>query len=187
MWGSLIAAAGSLIGGFQQQSAQRSSARNQQSFQEAMSRTQYQRAVKDLKEAGLNPILAAPGGASSPGGASANPANAISPAISSAIQAKQAETAMEGIRAAGQRDRTAAALNKQNQIKVIEETKNLQKMYDRLDAEIANIKAGTENVKAKTPKAETEAEIYEEVRDAVEYLKKIIPDGSSALKELRRR
>lgn len=76
----------------------RDMAREQMSFQERMSSSSYQRSVKDLEKAGLNPLLAAPGGASTPAGAASTainpmPKDMVKGAISSAIEVKQMELA----------------------------------------------------------------------------------------------
>jgi len=72
-------------GGVQANAANRRMSREQMAFQERMSSTSYQRAVKDLEAAGLNPLLAyTQGGSSSPQGSSAQQSNVLGRTVSSA-------------------------------------------------------------------------------------------------------
>lgn len=101
MWGALTALAGpvlglagDLIGGHSAKKAQKRAnetnvqlQREQQSWEERMSSTSYQRATEDLLAAGLNPMLAySQGGASTPSvsAATVQPEDAMGKAISSA-------------------------------------------------------------------------------------------------------
>ena len=110
VWGAVIGAAasvgGALLsakGGRDTNSANAAMSREQMAFQERMRNTQYQAAVKDMKAAGINPMVAySQGGAASPGGAAIamqNPNQAFGDAagrgVQSAIAAEKLETELD--------------------------------------------------------------------------------------------
>ena len=85
--GALIGAGASFLGGRRAERVNVGMAREQMRFQERMSSTAYQRAVADMRLAGINPMMAAgQGGASTPGGARAQVQDIVTPALSSARQ-----------------------------------------------------------------------------------------------------
>lgn len=79
----------SLLGGIKANKDAKAQSAKQMAFQERMSNTAHQRQVKDLRAAGLNPILSAGGqGASSPSGAMAPIKDVLTPATQAGLSAR---------------------------------------------------------------------------------------------------
>lgn len=102
-WGEVIGGSLPIVGGAIQNASAKAFAREQMRFQERMSSTSYQRAVKDLRAAGLNPALAySQGGASSPAGAGANFSNIGEGGLSSALRVRESRAQLAFLEKQGQ-------------------------------------------------------------------------------------
>lgn len=88
-----------LLGGVMSNNANSSEASANRAFQADQTGTAYQRAVADLKAAGLNPMLAyTQGGASSGGGAQATMQNAVGSAVHTGLSAKMNNAQVENLK-----------------------------------------------------------------------------------------
>lgn len=73
-------------------------AKRNRNFQERMSSTAYQRSMTDMRLAGLNPMLAfSKGGASTPGGSTAQVTNPMGGVVSSALQTDRVLSEVENL------------------------------------------------------------------------------------------
>ena len=110
-------ALGSVLGFLGQRKANKQNialSREQMAFQERMSNTAYQRAMQDMKLAGLNPILAARQPASTPGGSSTRVDSAIGAGVAAFNNTNSALSASASNRANAAA--TNAKTHKLNQI-----------------------------------------------------------------------
>ena len=145
----------SVAGGLFRNRERRKAASRQMDFQERMSSTAHQRQVEDLRLAGLNPILSATSGASTPGGAMDQADDALTPGISTAMQAKRLRQELKNMEAnakfTDQQTKSAKAdedLKRTQQvatantaIKTAEESINLRQMWNILQSDATQRKA----------------------------------------------
>lgn len=149
---------GNIAGGLLTNASNKREAERNRSFQAYMSNTSHQREVKDLKAAGLNPLLSATGGASTPTGAQATMENVASGAISSALQAGRIKTELDVAKQGIATAESAEKLNNANATKA--------------GVEAAVLSRGI-------PKAEIQNDIYEVVKPFIKKLKGAAQEVSS--------
>lgn len=99
---ALMGGAAGIAGGLFSNAASAKQASKQRDFQYYMSNTAYRRAVKDMRRAGLNPVLAAGAPASTPGGAmgsTVNLSDAMSRGVNSALSYKTVKAGLKATKA----------------------------------------------------------------------------------------
>jgi hypothetical protein len=144
-WGTIAtAAAGGLnfLGQKGANSANMQIAQNQMDFQREMSNTAYQRAVKDMQAAGLNPMLAySQGGASSPVGASTTVQNKFSGAVQAAQAQQMQNEALKQVQSQTTVNNSVAAKNNAETLLAAQELKNRSQLEINYKADLQRILA----------------------------------------------
>lgn len=113
---SLVSGGLSMLGGMLSNQQSAKSIQQQQAFQADMSGTAYQRAVKDMEAAGLNPMLAySQGGASTPSGGSYTASDVVTPALNSAFTNKRLNADVNNLVETNKKIRSDTALSQASQ------------------------------------------------------------------------
>lgn len=182
-WGalatSLIGGAASAYGQYQANKENRKLAKEQMDFQERMSSTAHQRQVKDLRAAGLNPILSANSGASSPAGATATMENALEKGVSSAIESRRLKKEMDAVDSQTSLNRAQESAAESQALLTTNSAKVAKEQLKQLESQ-------TDAVRSESKLRKTQAEIDNmmAIPDAIGSRVKSFIEGGNSAKQL---
>lgn len=150
-WAAAAAGLAPIVGGIIANAQNKKEAQRNRDFQEYMSNTSHQREIKDLKAAGLNPLLSATGGAgaSTPSGAQATMENVAQGGVNSALD---------------------AARLKLQDTKQREEVKNLKQTNDLTKAQTHKTLTEAMVLRKGIPEAEAKNMLWEKGKKFIESL-----------------
>lgn len=136
--GGLVSGGLGLIGQLSANSSNQSSSNNQMGFQASQSGSQYQRAVADMKAAGINPMLASQvGGNAAASGSSASFGNAGTAATNSGLQGAMLAANLKQVKANTAAAASQAALNTTTADKVKQDTQTSAAMANMYSTQSA--------------------------------------------------
>lgn len=166
MLGALIGGALSFLGGERANDSRQGVAADQMAFQERMSNTSYQRAMADMRAAGLNPMLAySQGGASVPAGAMPQIENSLA-------TAGQVFSAIQSSSSAAQQADTQSMIGDVTVQKIKQETANLSSTNDQIVAVTQNLGVEYQNL---IKQGYNLTEVGNQIRATVEKIYSEIP------------
>jgi hypothetical protein len=130
---ALVSSAAGLFGARNQNKAAQAATAKQMQFQERMSNTAYQRATKDMRAAGINPMLAyMKGGASTPAGASYSPVNV---GAAGAQNAGATASALQSIEQTNKIREEAQSVVQTRQIQEVVHSERWPRLFSTMSAE----------------------------------------------------